>query len=365
MLSSNTLNLSVEEAFKDYSFCHSFNLTSDVTCFICRLELPCGINSKLPLKEDLYLSAQIFSNQIPLHSCRINSRFGHIFEDTTNVICWDEVLTFPIKYRDLALDSVLVITILDDTTVYGGTTIPFYDENCVLKTGKQKLVFYFNKPGDPNTIPHINTTPGQLYDSFKDIDILFQMEKKLEKYYHHHKENTPSSTSTTAWLDKLTIDRIEHSLRPHNNSIDNGFDWLWGCSDDEMYFNQLSYLIIEFPIHMFPVLFEEKVYTSVVPHVPLLAIEDIASGCVRSGIDISNNFSEDSRNTDHSGVLEFSLMSDRHQFNPNSICVVADWDLYEENLAEAQYRCLAHESLRGTTDQNIKPNLQEKETIDR
>lgn len=54
----------------------------------------------------------------------------------------------------------------------------------------------------------------------------------------------------------------------------------------------------------------------------------------------------------------------RH-FNPQSICVVADWDIDTENLAEKQYRALAHDTVRGGGDPKVKPNLQDKEQIER
>jgi hypothetical protein len=127
----------IEEAFQDYTFCHSYNLPTEVTCFICRLELPCDMQSMLPLSSDLYLSAQIISNQIPLHGCRMNTCFGNIDRET-NVVFWDEVLSFPVKYRDLTIDSILVISVSDSVTVYGGTAISFYDENSLIKTGFKK-----------------------------------------------------------------------------------------------------------------------------------------------------------------------------------------------------------------------------------
>ena len=53
------------------------------------------------------------------------------------------------------------------------------------------------------------------------------------------------------------------------------------------------------------------------------------------------------------------------QFNPASLCGVADWDLDADNLAEEQYRCIAHDIIRGAANPGIKPNLQDKEKIDR
>lgn len=48
-----------------------------------------------------------------------------------------------------------------------------------------------------------------------------------------------------------------------------------------------------------------------------------------------------------------------------SLCVTADWDIDQENLSEQQYRCLAHDLLRGKLDPSIKPNLEDKGKIDK
>jgi len=52
-------------------------------------------------------------------------------------------------------------------------------------------------------------------------------------------------------------------------------------------------------------------------------------------------------------------------FNGSCLRVIADWDMDVENLAEQQYRCLAHDTLRATADPTAKPNVEEKERIDR
>jgi hypothetical protein len=51
-------------------------------------------------------------------------------------------------------------------------------------------------------------------------------------------------------------------------------------------------------------------------------------------------------------------------FTGSSLCVIADWDIDENNLAEQQYRCLAHDILRGKLDPSIKPSFEDKGKID-
>ena len=52
----------------------------------------------------------------------------------------------------------------------------------MLKQGKQKVVFFFDREGDSQT-PSLNCTPGDvLYEEYANADHGFQMEKKLESY---------------------------------------------------------------------------------------------------------------------------------------------------------------------------------------
>lgn len=169
MLANNLLsigedNLDIAEAFKDYTFCSSCNYASEVACMICRLEFPFDMispssSSKEYIGRDVYLSAQIVCNQIPMHDCFMNTRFGTIDKEA-NIVYWNEVITFPVKYRDLSNDAILVLTIVSEDFWIAGSSIRIYDDNGLIKSGKQKMVVYFNKPGDTNTIRHLNKTPG-------------------------------------------------------------------------------------------------------------------------------------------------------------------------------------------------------------
>ena len=54
--------------------------------------------------------------------------------------------------------------------VFGGTSMDIFDEADSLKQGKQKLVFYFDEPGNC----HLNslTRGGQLYDRYVIFDVV-------------------------------------------------------------------------------------------------------------------------------------------------------------------------------------------------
>ena len=95
-------------------------------------------------------------------------------------------------------------------------------------------------------------------------------------------------------------------------------------------------------------LHEEKTYPPVVPHAPLNMLEAMAGKCAIEG---------------EAGVLEFSVTG--RQFSGNIFSIIADWDFDQDNLAEEQNRKLNHSLLRGASDPNTKPNLEQKEQLDR
>ena len=88
------------------------------------------------------------------------------------------------KIQNLSWDALLVLTAYKaDGSLFGGTSMTFYDENGLLKQGKQKLVFFFWSEGDASPIRELNSTPGdKYYSEFAHCDHGFQMEKKLESY---------------------------------------------------------------------------------------------------------------------------------------------------------------------------------------
>lgn len=351
-------SLNLYQAFKEYKWYNSHNVPIEIQCGVSRLEVPLDLKvSSDDMPQDVYINAQIICNQIPLHECPVSTRFGEV-DVSKNLISWDAILTFPVKFRDLSQDAILVLTAwAGDGTVVGGTTLRLFDENGCLKRGKQKLVFYFNKVGDPNVNRFQNATPGEIYDLYAPYDYGFQMEKNLEAFQRNALQTASDPVSVkkrTEWLDRLTLQRVmaaialSQELRGPSTASTVSNDTFWGRSPEELDMLHICFLVVELPNYQHPVLHDEKPYPSVMVHTPLLHTDDIAAGCVMR---------------EENGNLEFTLVG--RQFNPQSLCVVADWDLEQENLAEKQYRSLAHDKIRGAADPKIKPNLQEKEKLDR
>eukprot|EP01038_Epipyxis_sp_PR26KG_P015353 gene15353-20688_t len=333
-MASDAISQNVVQAFKDYKWYNSLSLPIEVQVGISRLELPSDMhvsslnsdgkyNSDQCFYEDIYFTAYIICNQICLHETPVSTHFSRV-DDYHNALIWDYILTFPVKMRDLSLDSVLVLTAwTSNGEVFGGTSLRFFDENGNLRRGKQKLMFYFNTKGDGNVITNHNLTPGHNYDNYSKYDYKFSMEKNLETYkagFSNLKE-----ANQLEWLDSLLLNRIQNSfagssllineenLERNSNSFDRSAepDLLnnWGSPLEEYDLKTFCFLIVEMPMFLYPVLHEEKQYPTVSPHWPPTKF-DYLSACITEMDDYN---------------IEFSLVG--MPFNAASLTVVADWDM--------------------------------------
>lgn len=245
------------QMYKDYKWYNSFSIPLDVQCGLCRLEFPIDLNvSSSDVPEDIYFTAYVVCNQIPMHETPVSTQYS-IKDTTKNTLVWDYVLTFPIKFRDLSLDAILVLTAsTPDGVVFGGTSMRFFDDLACLKRGKQKLLFFFDTPGDSNAVPSLNRTPGELYQRFAKNDINFQLEKNIEAYNNSQAALTVggppvtmkrdgANSSHLEWLDRLTLNRNRQCLgAPVMDDI------LSDVKDDLQSF---CFLIVELPTIPYPV----------------------------------------------------------------------------------------------------------------
>lgn len=140
-------------------------------------------SSALHHKDSLIVTAYLSSDGHLLHHVPVMTYNPSTYDTERQCTRWDDLLTFPIKYRDLCATSQLVFTVwgLGEEPV-GGTTLRLFDETGLLKTGRQKLQFYFFRPGDGKA--RGCATPGEAYDScgWATEDYRFAVEKGRERY---------------------------------------------------------------------------------------------------------------------------------------------------------------------------------------
>jgi hypothetical protein len=403
--SATTTSSNQQSLMKEYKWYNANYLPMELQCGILRLELPdeMKLNSER-LPEDLTVSVQIISNQLPIFDPPLSTLFSQTNEQQ-NYLQWDHLLNFPVKIRDLSLDSLLVCTINSaNNQIFGGTSMRLFDEYGSLKQGKQKLLMFRSCPGDPNVVYSENQTPGEYYQEFFPYDYEFQMEKTYEQFLKKNSLNasplvsTSSAASSTAflnassfpssqsfstadqnirrdWLDQLFLKRMSqyNSDKPiYNKTLFNDASAHSAYSEEEMkklqeeyltkYFNdslnnfqrleeleikKFAYLVLELPTLLYPVFYEDKQYPSVDPHIPPTSLVELLKECIIG--------------TDEN-TIEFQLTG-RH-FNPTWLTIVADWDMDQENLSEEQNRRLCHNVRKGAADFTVKPNKEEKVRID-
>eukprot|EP01039_Chlorochromonas_danica_P008751 gene8751-9645_t len=330
---------------KEYKWLNSYSLPYDLQCGVIRLEFSGDISVEVDVPEVLSVEATIVCNQFSMNDPPALSLYSQS-DNSKNIHNWNNLLSFSIKVRDLSLDSVIALTVRDENgRVFCGTSMRIFDENGSMKQGKQKLMVFFGKAGDPNVVMEENTTPGEYYEHFAQYDQKFKMEKRMEAYKMASNQN-----GSNAWLDKLLLKRIEETLHlaPNEDQANGEIDDIWGKPSMEYEMGRYSFIIIELPLWPHPVLYEEKQYQSVVPHYPPTARNELLTQCI----------------SEHDEQLfEFSLVG--RPFNASWLTVVADWDMDQENLAEDLNRRLSHNVRRGSTDATTKPNKDEKKRIDK
>ena len=262
---------------------------------------------------------------------------------------------------------------------------------------------------------------GEHYAPHSKYDQAFLMEKRLEEYERNsisasnvyrkptqavmnNGSGSSSSSSSCNWLDILSKARMEAILEDVLLPDVSGLSGSRGSRDvcsrrqrtksslifssEERDLHHLFCLIIELPFSPHPILHKDRRYTGVSEHIPPSTLAQMMPpGCgvvVEKETDKKNlsNTSDYHNYAAQSTILEFSLIGGltgtgnvnatalglqggSAAFTGASLCFIADWDMDQENLAEQQYRCLAHDILRGKLDASIKPSLEDRGKIDK
>lgn len=390
--------------FYKYKWHNSNSIPVEIQVGICRLEMAkydgFFCNQDL-FTDDISISAQIICNNVAVHESP-SSSYTAWCDSYRRSFVWDYVMLFPLKIRDLPFDSLIAFTVKNTAgKVIGSTTMRFFDSNGLLKVGKQKLVFYVEKEADRNTILGYNSTPGELYDEFSKSDQQFKTEKQLETFMNSN-STSDSGSSRLEWLDKLTFTQLQLSLGQNvslssnnndiniynntttnnsNSSSNAGYsissptspiavqntaklsDGPSPSGADDPAFRSACYLIVELPHHTQPVLYEE--YASRSNSSILAAVHDPPTSLMQMAKKVSEFLDYSSLD---STVLEFNLGA--RGLDQRSLVVIADWEsdfsIDNNNIFEDMHKKTTQNIIgRGNFDPYTKPNLHEKEMIDR
>ena len=146
------------------------------------------------------------------------------YKSFKSVRAWNEWLQMPISIKDAPLRCQLAITIWDLSPFggqgadghyipFGGTTVPLFDEDGKLKTGRQKCKVYRHKAADGFSSTTTPSTPPP----------------------KRRKNNASDALGPS--VDEMELERVEVLIKKHEMGELPRIDWM-----DQMVFRQLEKL---------------------------------------------------------------------------------------------------------------------------
>lgn len=334
----------------------SFSVDLDCLVLVSKLTFPPdGLGGSIPPRgEDLRFTAHIYCHGQPLHHVPVStSACPHKSSITGDLsgssLSWEEVMTFPVKVCDLAHNARLVFTAWTaDGEAFGGTSMPLFENSGVLRTGRQKLVFYVGSGGDGSLRCQ---TPGETPPCDLKEDNGFRVTKAKEAY-------ETGACGRVHWLDShlLTLaDKVacdpEASRASRSPVSDNNAPFplatapmLSWCPSD-LVLATTAFLEIDLPTFAFPVVHEERPYPR--NNVPG------STGRATTRADKLGGKTNASSNVGANDLIHIP-----------PVCYDYENDANVTNPSEEMRRKLMHDQLRGVMDPDLKPDTLQRKLID-
>jgi phosphatidylinositol 3-kinase len=202
----------------------------------------------------------------------------------------------------------------------GGTTVRFFNEKGVMRSGLQKLVVWESVEADGGLD---SKTPSQI----EGLDECFRLQKVRERYDR-------GEIRKVDWLDQLMFERMQ-SMENAVTPLPDSFRATIGGPDSGIF------MLVELPFFGDDVLYEENAY-------------NITAGHTLKQMPSYSNSYESIDSQDAGGGVWWS----------EHLLVVDDPGLDAPNPVEAKHRKLTRDMLRGLIDPNLKPNIEERAKLE-
>ena len=129
--------------WRSFPFYPSHTAGVDLQVGVCHLELPLdevdpqgiflepGAEPSVWAKgseEEFYVCGTVLCHGVPTHRVPISTRTPRAFDERRCAFAFGELLSFPVKVRDLTRDAVLVVTVMgEDRRIVASASSPFFD----------------------------------------------------------------------------------------------------------------------------------------------------------------------------------------------------------------------------------------------
>lgn len=340
--------------------------------------------SNLSPHSELYITVQPFADSKPL---TVESQTPYKHFKTARV--WNQWLKLPLRYSTLPANTQLAITLWDLSPVnpkggdknhhipFGGTTIPLFDENATLRTGRQKCKIWRHRAADgfsdtatPWQEPRKRGRRGQAEETVVVDEKQSRRDAELERLVSLMKKHEMGEIQENRWLDQMVFRQVEKMERtqikdstrpryvPKTNGTTNGTrsteqDEPQCAEGDPDHVDGAFFLYIEFPRFDHPVVFTDHEY----PPPPVSAVK-LSQDQTPGGV----NLRPPPEVQPGPGI-----QSDGGSDTDGGIPLIGVYDPeigYADNPAESKHRRLIR-GQRNALDRDLKPNPKMRDFLNR
>lgn len=338
--------------------------------------------SNLSPNSELYVTVQPFADSKPL---TVHTQTPYKYFKNGRI--WNQWLTLPVNYSTLPATTQLAITIWDLSPInpnggnsnhhipFGGTTIPLFDDDATLRTGRQKCQVWRHKAADGfsnSTTPWQEPKKRGRRNQHKEPIVVDEKQRRrdveLERLVGLMKKHEMGEIAESKWLDQMVFRQIEKlerqqvrdSARPRsvyqvNGSGTNethGNEKAPICAEgDPDHEDGSFFLYVEFPRFDHPIIFADQEY----PPPPISSIHPPASQTTAPvnfkpppEVQLGPGIQSDTSDADGVGLMRI--------YDPEIG--------YDINPAETKHRKLVR-GQRNALDRDLKPNPKKRDFLNR
>eukprot|EP01064_Diplonema_japonicum_P037006 TRINITY_DN8561_c3_g2_i1.p1 TRINITY_DN8561_c3_g2~~TRINITY_DN8561_c3_g2_i1.p1 ORF type:complete len:880 (+),score=181.10 TRINITY_DN8561_c3_g2_i1:101-2740(+) len=192
---SSTSNASQHEGAADFAYSHDLDIPFRVK--VDNLEGCMLGDANGDLSTDIYVMLELCSNGVLLcpgaYSAKCKSRCRH-----TNAFKWHDVVVFPMSYRDLPLDTLLLCTVWSSAYSHpvGGSSTYVFSTVGQLKRGSRRLALHESVQAD-------GSEPSETLGRITDTSFMARTNKATLRF-------TLRQMKHVLWLDRLTFQEINN-----------------------------------------------------------------------------------------------------------------------------------------------------------
>ncbi|KAF2764524.1 phosphatidylinositol 3-kinase [Teratosphaeria nubilosa] len=321
--------------------------------------------SNLSPNSELYVTVQPFADSKPL-AVHVQTPYKQF----KNGRIWNHWLELPVNYETLPANTLLAITVWDLSPInprggdrnhhipFGGTTIPLFDEDGTLRTGRQKCRIWRHKAASgfsDTTTPWQEPKRRGRRGTAEEIIVIDEKqsrrEAELERLSNLIKKHEVGEIPEVKWLDQLVFSNMQklerQSIRDSIRSRECSNSAQNVCAEgDPDHADSAFFLYIEFARFDHPIVFTDHEYKA-----PAMSSIRVEQSQPTAGV----NFKPPPEVQPGPGLHADGNSTDADAAGAGLIRIYDPEIGFADNPAETKHRRLIR-GQRNALDRDLKPN---------